>query len=216
VSGNSPAILLDGSFVGADSIALLLPVLTSLRPNKRLSPPASVRHELEASMSETNLSNRQGRMALSLALLVLLCPAPTKARADVTQLSCIQTGNREYKLSYSFTANTHSVQIFASTSSEPNAPMQFVCKTKRTNIVIRAGNPRQRIYFFFKADSGEMRAVSIRNLPLEGTTNFRDLGRIRDGRRTLCTLGIAVSLRHSDVSDAVRYGIPLGALLPHL
>jgi hypothetical protein len=72
-------------------------------------------------MSETNLSNRQGRMALSLALLVLLCAAPTKARADVTQLSCIQTGDREYKLSYSFTANTHSVQIFASTSSEPNA-----------------------------------------------------------------------------------------------
>ncbi len=127
-------------------------------------------------MCETNLFSRQVQMALSLSLLVSLPAFPRYARADVTKLSCIQTGDTEYKLSYSFTANTHTVRIFASSSSEPSAPMQFVRKSKHASVVVHAGNPRQRVYFFLKADSGQMREVSVRNLPLEGTTNFRDLG----------------------------------------
>jgi protein-tyrosine phosphatase len=127
-------------------------------------------------MSETILRNLQQRMMLARSLLVSLFAVSIYARADVTNLSCIQTGDTEYKLSYSFTAKTHNVQIFASSSPEPAAPRQLVLKTKHTTVVVHAGNPKQRVYFFLKADSGEVREVSIRSLPLEGATNFRDLG----------------------------------------
>jgi protein-tyrosine phosphatase len=49
---------------------------------------------------------------------------------------------------------------------------------------VKAGKPGERIYFYLKADTGEVREVSIRHLPLEGTPNFRDAGgyRTTDGR----------------------------------
>lgn len=113
---------------------------------------------------------------LSRSLLVLIFGVSIYGRADVTNLSCIQTGDTEYKLSYSFTSKTRNVQIFASSNSEPVASMQFVLKTKHRTVLVHAGNPKQRVYFFLKTDTGEMREVSIRTLPLEGTTNLRDLG----------------------------------------
>jgi protein-tyrosine phosphatase len=114
-------------------------------------------------------------MMLRIALASLLAVS-TFAHADVTNLSCVQTGDTEYKLTYSFTARTHGVQIFASTSPEPTSKMQSVLTTRDTAVTVHAGSPKQRIYFFLKADSGETREVSIRHLPLEGTPNFRDLG----------------------------------------
>src|SRR5215469_10497418 len=126
-------------------------------------------------------SERFRRSMLGRVGVVMLFVGSACAHADIINLSCAQTGETEYKLSYSFTASTHRVQIFASTNADPTAAMPRLVKTADTAVTVHAGRPRQRIYFFLKADTGEMREVSIRALPLEGATNFRDLGGYETG-----------------------------------
>jgi len=97
-------------------------------------------------------------------------------RAEVTNLSCTQTGPNEYKLSYRLTGDSHAVQIFASTDATGANGIQAILKTSDTEVTVHAGSARERIYFFLKPDHGSQRKVSIRRLSLEGTPNFRDLG----------------------------------------
>jgi len=98
------------------------------------------------------------------------------ARAEVTNLSCIQTGPNEYKLSYALTGDSHTVQIFASTDATGGSGRRPILKTSDTEVTVHAGSAGDRIYFFLKPDHGSEREVSIRHLALEGTPNFRDLG----------------------------------------
>jgi protein-tyrosine phosphatase len=116
----------------------------------------------------------RGKVCVIALVTVLACSMP--ARAEVTELSCIQTSPTEYKLSYSFTGDTHRVEISASTDPAGAKGLEPVLKTSDTTVTVHAGKPGHRMYFFVKPDHGEQREVSIRHLPLEGTPNFRDLG----------------------------------------
>lgn len=98
------------------------------------------------------------------------------ARAEVTNLSCIQTGPNEYKLSFTLSDDSHAVQIFASTDATGANGMRPILVTSDTEVTVYAGSAGERIYFFLKPDHGRQREVSIRHLALEGTPNFRDLG----------------------------------------
>jgi protein-tyrosine phosphatase len=98
------------------------------------------------------------------------------ARADVTALTCTQTGPTEYKLGYRFTGATHTVAISSSTHADGSGMLQPVVTTGKMEVIVHAGQPGERVYFFLKADTGEQREVSIRHLALQGTPNFRDLG----------------------------------------
>ena len=119
------------------------------------------------------------RLALALAIAT-----SAFAHADITHLSCTQTGPAEYKLSFAFTGDTHSVQIFAGVDPQRASAAQQVVAAAKGDVTVHAGEPGQRMFFFLKPDSGEEREVSIRHLPLQGTSNFRDLGgyRTTDGR----------------------------------
>lgn len=120
---------------------------------------------------------------LKQSALALFFAAATLAHAGITQLDCTQTGPAEYKLSYTFTGNTHAVEIFASTNARQPAGVALI-KTGESAVTLHAGKPGERVFFFLKADNGDQREVSIRRLPLEGTPNFRDLGgyETTDGR----------------------------------
>ena len=119
------------------------------------------------------------RTALALALSFTAI-----AHADVVNLKCVQTDKTEYKLTYLLTGSTKSVEIFA--SKDPNAVPSSapLHKTTEKSVTLHAGKPGERMYFFVKADTGEVREVSIRHLELEGTPNFRDIGgyETTDGR----------------------------------
>ncbi|MDE1178206.1 MAG: tyrosine-protein phosphatase [Edaphobacter sp.] len=121
------------------------------------------------------------RSKLALCLLSL---AASAAYADVTQLQCVQSGSATYKLTYTFTGDTHGVQIFAADTPDVPTTAKPLTHTKSTSITLNAGKPGQRMYFVLKADTGEVREVSIRHLDLEGTPNFRDIGgyETADGR----------------------------------
>jgi len=98
------------------------------------------------------------------------------ASAEVANLQCTQTGPSEYRLSYSFSGDTHEVEIFATTDATGAKGLQRILKTKETTVVVHAGVAGQREFFFLRPDHGERCEVSIRHLALEGTPNFRDLG----------------------------------------
>ena len=115
-------------------------------------------------------------MKKTLLFAVAVLTSSIVARAEVTNLSCIQTGPNEYKLSYALTGESHMVEIFASTNATGASGRQLVLKTSETEVTIHAGSTGERIYFFLKPDRGREREVSIRHLALEGTPNFRDLG----------------------------------------
>jgi len=111
-----------------------------------------------------------------MAVLVAVFAYPIVANAEVTDLVCTQTAPTEYKLSYSFTADTHQVSISATTDPAGINGAQTLLTTSDTTVTVKAGQPGQRIYFFLMPDHGKLREVSIRHLPLKGTPNFRDLG----------------------------------------
>ena len=112
---------------------------------------------------------------VSLLVAAILCGA-VYASAEVTNLNCEQTGPAEYKLTYTFTADSREARISATTDASGQTGLQEILKTAETSVTLRAGTPGQRIYFFLKPDHGHTREVSVRHLPLEGTPNFRDLG----------------------------------------
>lgn len=116
------------------------------------------------------------RMKEACLLAGCLLSISTFATAEVTNLQCEQTGPAEYRLSYTFTQDTHAVRILASTDAAGAKGLEEIKTTGDTSVAIHAGAPGQRMYFFLEPDHGHRREVSIRHLPLEGTPNFRDLG----------------------------------------
>lgn len=110
--------------------------------------------------------------------------AVSVARADIANLKCVQTGPTEYQLTYDFTGATRSVSISAGTDPNTASAADPLEKTTGRSVTLHAGKPGERMYFYLRANTGEMREVSIRHLPLQGTPNFRDLGgyETTDGR----------------------------------
>jgi len=147
-----------------------------------------------------------------LSTALFLCVAAA-ACAEVVDLQCEQTASAEYKLTYRFTADTHSVDILASTDPFSEAASQKVVHTADTSITVRAGNAGQRMYFFIKPDHGSVREVSIRHLPLQGTPNFRDLGgyKTADGKFVrwglLYRSGVLTQLTGQDFAYLTPLGI---------
>ncbi len=106
------------------------------------------------------------------------------APAEITNLGCSQTGDTEYRLTYSFTGDTQKVVILASADPTGTVGLTEVAETADAAAVVHAGKPGEREYFFLIPDHGAPREVSIRHIALEGTPNFRDLGgyETTDGR----------------------------------
>ena len=135
------------------------------------------------------------------------------AGAEVTNLQCDQTGPTEYKLSYSFTSDTHTVRISASTDATGENALQKIVDTSETSVTVHAGAPGQRVYFFLKPDHGRQREVSIRHIALQGTPNFRDVGgyETEDGRfvrwGVLYRSGVLSGLTASDFEYLSQLGV---------
>ncbi|WP_446743090.1 tyrosine-protein phosphatase [Silvibacterium acidisoli] len=144
---------------------------------------------------------------------LLACSLAGAAHADVIHLKCVQTGATEYQLTYEFTGDTHSVAILAGTDANKVPMSAPLLKTTEQSTTLHAGKPGERVYFYLKANSGEVREVSIRHLPLQGTPNFRDIGgyRTTDGRTVrwglLYRSGVLGGLTPEDYQYLSRLGI---------
>jgi protein-tyrosine phosphatase len=149
----------------------------------------------------------------SVLTAVALFASTLAVSAEVTSLNCVEDSPGHYTLSYDFTGDTRSVQIFASSDPTGKSGMQLVASTREKAITVSAGHPGERMYFFLHPDNGEQREVSLRRLPLTGTPNFRDLGgyRTTDGRYTRWGLmyrsGVLTYLTPADLTYLSHLGI---------
>ena len=104
---------------------------------------------------------------------------PGIGAASVEQLDA-----RTYRIDYQTTGGAVDVAIFASTSPDLITAKTPVATTRTSPARVSVGDHAGRVYFHLKPTAGPARVASVRRLPLEGATNFRDLGgyRATDGR----------------------------------
>jgi protein-tyrosine phosphatase len=133
--------------------------------------------------------------------------------AEVENISCTQTGPSEYKINFSMTGDTRKVQIFASNDRSLSALPTPIADTSVGSIIVNAGKPGERMYFYLRPDHGRQPEVSIRHLALQGTPNFRDLGgyQTADGRFVrwgmIYRSGVLTNLTDSDLAYLSRLGV---------
>jgi protein-tyrosine phosphatase len=89
-----------------------------------------------------------------------------------------------YRLDFQASPEAGPVEVFASSRPDRIDSAKLLVAVRKTPAEVSIPGQTGRIYFHLKPASGATRVVSIRRLPLEGATNFRDLGgyRTSDGR----------------------------------
>ena len=126
-------------------------------------------------------------VARCLLATIISVALPVPSSAGMTGIEnpiCEQVGTNTYRIDYQASADTGPVEVFASSRPDridSGKPIATIRKVPAEVSVI--GIPG-RVYFHLKPASGATRVVSVRRLPLEGASNFRDLGgyRASDGR----------------------------------
>jgi protein-tyrosine phosphatase len=98
--------------------------------------------------------------------------------------TCDLIADGVYRLDYQASPDAGIVEVFASSSPDRIDTAKPVATIRRPPAQVLVAGRSGRVYFHLKPVSGPTRVVSIRRLPLEGATNFRDLGgyRTSDGQ----------------------------------
>lgn len=133
----------------------------------------------------------------------------------VEDLTCELIAPGTYRIDFRASADEGPIEVFASGRADrldSTEPVQTIRAAPATiSIPQRSG----RIYFHLRFASGVTRVVSIRRLPLEGASNFRDLGgyRTSDGYYVRWGLvyrsGHLANLTHRDSEYLASLGIRL-------
>ena len=121
-----------------------------------------------------------------LIVLALLAPQlPAAAPADaITQLTCEDAGQGQYRLAFALAPGVRAVRIYASASPDRFDRKNLVRESRTSPVIVSVPNAGGRTYFHLVPDRGAGRVTAVRRLPLEGAKNFRDLGgyRTAEGR----------------------------------
>jgi hypothetical protein len=111
---------------------------------------------------------------------VLLAPVlltvSAQGAAGIENPTCELVATGLYRLDYQSSPGTGAVEVFASSRPDRIDSADSILTMKRTSAEVSVAGRSGRVYFHLKPASGPTRVVSIRRLPLEGATNFRDLG----------------------------------------
>jgi protein-tyrosine phosphatase len=115
---------------------------------------------------------------------LVLMAAGVAGAAGIDNPTCERIADGVYRLDYQASPNAGAVEVFASSRPDKIDSAKPVLIIRRPPAQVSVAGRSGRVYFHLKPASGGTRVVSIRRLPLEGATNFRDLGgyRTSDGR----------------------------------
>jgi protein-tyrosine phosphatase len=123
-------------------------------------------------------------------LLIAICVALVSAdggpvvAAGIENPTCELIRAGVYRIDFETSKDAGPVEVFRSSRPDRVDSDKPLVTIRKTPAQVSVAGSSGRIYFHLKPKSGATRVVSIRRLPLEGATNFRDLGgyRTSDGR----------------------------------
>jgi len=176
--------------------------------------------------TRTNVAaGSQGRLVVGvwLAVTQLLVGAVPVGAPGIENATCELVRPGVYRIDYRASPDAGAVEAFVSSYPDRLDSTKPVLTIRRTPVEIAVPGRPGRVYFHLKPVSGTTlkpasgltRVVSVRRLPLEGATNFRDLGGYRagDGRHVRWGMvyrsGHLVSLTPKDYNYLNRLGIRL-------
>lgn len=132
------------------------------------------------------------RLRISTRLLITVAVALSALFISKGETGTIENATCElvapdtYRIDFQSSSHAGAVEVFASSSPDQIDSQKPVMTIQKTPQDIFVPGQSGRIYFHLRPASGRALVVSIRRLPLEGASNFRDLGgyRTQDGHYT--------------------------------
>ncbi|HXM97333.1 MAG TPA: tyrosine-protein phosphatase [Candidatus Dormibacteraeota bacterium] len=124
---------------------------------------------------------------LTFAAVLLLPLLLTGSEAvDIENPTCELIARDTYRIDFESAPRMGAVDVYASSSPDRIDSTKPVATIGKVPGEVYLPGRSGRIYFHLKPASGATRVVSIRRLPMEGASNFRDLGgyRTQDGHYT--------------------------------
>jgi protein-tyrosine phosphatase len=117
-------------------------------------------------------------------VLVLLLSIASTAAAGIGRAACELVRPGVYRIDFDAAAAPGPIVIYASSKPDALDGTAPVATAERSPVEVAVPGRIGRVYFHLKPASGSTRVVSLRRLPLEGASNFRDLGgyQTSDGR----------------------------------
>lgn len=125
--------------------------------------------------------------AVAAAIATGQLPSQTRAAAaGIEQATCVETAPGSYRIEFQASTGSGPVAVFASSRADRIDTSDPLVKAASSPVEVHSGDGSRRTYFHLKPASGPTRVVATRRLPLQGASNFRDLGgyRAADGRYT--------------------------------
>jgi protein-tyrosine phosphatase len=115
-------------------------------------------------------------VSVSLAVIQVLGGVGPVGAAGIENPTCEPIRPQVYRIDYHLSPGSGPVEVFVSAFPDHLDSTKPVLTIRRTPVEIAVPERSGRVYFHLKPAVGGTRVVSIRRLPLEGATNFRDLG----------------------------------------
>jgi len=122
------------------------------------------------------------KIILFIALVLIAVSAPVlhiagaASGAGIERPTCELIGPGLYRIDYQASPDAGSVEVFVSSRPDRIDSAKPALTIRQPPAEVSVAGRSGRVYFHLKPASGATRVVALRRLPLEGATNFRDLG----------------------------------------
>ena len=132
-------------------------------------------------------------------------PGVLSAASTVTAADCEQLDAATYRIAYEATPDAGAIRIYASASAERIDTSSALLTTTASPVTVSVPARSGRVYFHLRPDSGPARVVAARRLPLDGASNFRDLGGYRTTDDRFVKWGLVFRTDHLTALTARDY-----------
>src|SRR5579872_186656 len=112
-------------------------------------------------------------------VVVPLLALSSLAAIGIDNPTCELVGPGVYRIDYDVSPDFGVVELFASSQPDRIDSSSSLLTIRQPPVEVSLPGRSGRVYFHLKPASGATRVVSIRRIPLDGATNFRDLGGYR-------------------------------------
>ena len=118
-------------------------------------------------------------LLFSLTVALVLPDFGSVAASGIDNPTCELVRHGVYRLEFPAAPDAGAVEVFASSRTNRLDNSQPIATIRTAPAEVSVAGIPVRVYFHLKPATGATRVVSLRRLPLEGASNFRDVGGYR-------------------------------------